>query len=318
MSEFVFIFSVIAIGFSIGQVLKRSLPGYVDTLRHYSVYIALRIIVPLSLAAAIWQLALNTWTVLYLPFIGVSIFIVGFLLGLSLSKLLKLNDKQKGVYAPAGGYTNIGSFGSLAVLVFLGESGVALLPLFKLFEEVVYYAFFFPYAAKHSDVSGKAKPRAFWRDPILITTMTAVALGFALNFSGIERPAIFADLVSILIPLGTLSLMISVGLSFQLGSFGRLWKKALLISVAKQVLLPAIALGIVFALGIQHAQNGLILQVVFLLAAMPMAFIVVLPAAIYKLDQDLASLCWTMSFIVFLCVLPFFPFLLKLIGATSF
>jgi len=50
---------------------------------------------------------------------------------------------------------------------------------------------------------------------------------------------------------------------------------------------------------------------------MPIAFLVILPAALYKLDQDLANACWVFSSLTFLVMLPFFPFLLSWLQSLS-
>ena len=313
MSQFLFIFTVIVAGFITGQVLKKKKPS-TEKLMPAFVFFALRFTVPISLLLAIWQLPLNSKAIFILPFLGFAVLLFGFGIGLVAGKFLKMTPHQIGAYAPAGGYTNMGVIGSLASLVFLGESGIALVPLVKLFEEIVYYAILFPYAARCSTQATNAKRRAFWLDPTLLISLSAVSLGFLLNFSGYDRPVFFNNVVDLFVPVGTFSLMIAVGLSFQLGSLGRLWKQALLLALAKQFLVPAFAVGLVFLVGAQSVQDGLVLQSLFLLSAMPMAFIVLVPAALYKLDQDLASVTWMLSLIVFILVLPSFPYLLKLLG----
>jgi predicted permease len=105
--------------------------------------------------------------------------------------------------------------------------------------------------------------------------------------------------------------MISVGLVFRFGSIMKYWQQALVLALVKQFLLPLFVVGLVFAAGQWYAYDGLLLRVSVLIAMMPMAFIVLLPAAIYQLDQDLANACWLVNLTVFLMVVPFMPWVLS-------
>jgi len=310
MNQFVFIFSVICLGFLVGQILGRKLPNRTAGIRQVTVFIALRISIPTSILLAIWQLHELNWQAAALPVIGTLFLLSGFGLGFVLSKMFGMTPIQRAVYAPAAGFTNIGAVGALVVLVFLGESGLALLPLFKLLEEFVYFALFFPYAAKFSPTD-KVQRRVWWQDRILQTMMVALIVGLVLNVTHVSRPIWMGSMSGVLVPLGTFSLMISVGLVFRFGSMLKYWREALVMALAKQFILPLLVLGMVFLSGQMTAFDGLLVQVFVLIAMMPMAFIVLLPAALYQLDQDLANACWLVNLIVFLSVLPFMPWFLS-------
>jgi predicted permease len=312
MAQFLFIFSIIVLGFATGQFIRTFRTEWSERVRYVTVFFAMRIAIPLAVCLALWQLQTLSWQLLVLPLSGFAVLMGGFTMGWLLSRLQKQTDVQRAVYAPAGGYLNIGAIGSLVVFVFMGESGLALVPLFKIFEELVYFGFFFPYAAKHSPLSN-IKSRQWWQDPVLLIMISVLTLGFVLNVGDVPRPEVLNPLSQFLVPLGTYSLMISVGLSFSLGSLKQYWKSALLLVVCKQLALPimlAICLGL---LGVGQYYDGLILQVAVALAFMPMAFIVVVPAALYKLDQALVNACWLISTVVFLVMLPFFPLVFTLL-----
>jgi len=74
--------------------------------------------------------------------------------------------------------------------------------------------------------------------------------------------------------------------------------------------LPIIVLGLILITGQAHFYNGFMLEVTVALSAIPIAFLVILPAALYKLEQDLANTCWVFSSLTFLIMQLFFPFLL--------
>jgi len=305
MSTILFILLVILLGFITGQILYRTAFINLDKLKLFTTYIAMRFTIPLSVMLAIWQLDIQNWGLIWIPIIGSSIFLLGFLIGWLVSKGLKLPGIQSAVVAPAGAFTNIGAIGSLVVFVYLGETAFALVPLFKLLEEFIYFSLFFPYAARYSKLKN-IKKRPLWQDPTLQIMFTALALGCALNLSEIVRPDWFKEVTSILIPLGTFCMMISVGLVFRFNTVMQHWRTALILSLAKQIILPVLTYCLVVLIGQAEAYDGLVLKIAVLLASMPIAFIVILPASIYKLDQDLANSCWIMSSLVFLAMLPLY------------
>lgn len=313
MNPLFFIFLIIFAGFTVGQLLGRNLPSLIDGVRATAVTIALRVCVPLAVLLSIWQLQTLNLQAAVLPLIGALVLLSGFLISFSLSKVFKMSPLQHATFAPAAGYTNIGAVGALVVTVFLGEAGLALLPLFKIFEELVYYAVLFPFAAKYSP-NVSMQRRVWWRDSILLMTSSGLFIGLILNSTGIERPLWMSPITGFIVPIGTFCLMISVGLSFRIGSALKYWKAALALALAKQLILPVIAFGLVFVSGQINAYDGLLLQVTVLLAMMPVALTVMLPAVLYGLDHDLANACWLMSSLVFLCVLPFIPSLLSLVS----
>jgi predicted permease len=309
MSTIIFISLVIVLGFLTGQILKRQCHQHVDQIRTLTVFVAMRVTIPLSVMLAIWQLDIQSWLFAWLPVIGTTFLLLGFLIGWLVSRLFKLKDIQHAVVAPAGSFTNMGAIGSFVVFVYLGESGFALVPLFKLFEEVIYFAFLFPYASKFSTLPN-IKKRKIWQDRVLQTMFAALLLGATLNLTEMARPEWFSYVTSVLIPTGTFSLMISIGLVFRFKAIFQHWRIALTLSLCKQILLPIIVLGLILLTGQAHFYDGLMLEVAVVLSAMPIAFLVILPAALYKLDQDLANACWVFSSLTFLVMLPFFPVLL--------
>lgn len=304
MSQILFISTIILCGFLTGQVMGRVVPKKIDLIRNIAVFVAMRISIPLSVLLAVWQLNTDNWSLAWLPLIGLVFLLAGFALGWLIAKLLRLPDMQKAVVAPAGSFTNIGAVGALVIFVLLGESGFALLPLFKLFEEVVYFGLLFPYAAKSSPLKHLAK-RKWWHDPVLKTMLVSLALGLLLNIYGLVRPLWLENLTSVLVPIGSFSLMISIGLAFRFKSILHHWRVALVLAATRQVVLPLFVFCFVIVIGQAQLYNGLLLQFSVLMAAMPIGFLVILPASLYKLDQDLANACWLTSWLLFLAVLPF-------------
>lgn len=309
MQQVITIVTVIVVGFALGQVIQAYYRGNLARIRDIAIAVALRFSLPLAIGLAIWDMPAFELGLLVLPWTGLAMLLGGFLIGYGLSRFYGFTGKQRGVFAPAGGFTNIGAVGALATLIILGEPGLALIPLIKLFEELVYYGFFFTYAANQGDTHRRSA-LAGLKDPIILSMLIALIVGYTLLASGIDRPDAFGLLPGILVPLGTFSLMVSVGLIFQIHTVMGNWREALVLSLAKQFGLPALVFGLFWVFGLTGLADGMAVKTSVLIAFMPMAAIVILPANLYQLDQKLANACLFFSVLVFLVSLPFIPWLL--------
>lgn len=205
---------------------------------------------------------------------------------------------------------NIGAIGSFRVYLFLGENGLALVPLYKLFEEVIYYAIAFP-IAKYFGQQSQSIRRPFWQDPFLLTTITAVSIGFILNLSGIIRPHWMSSINAFFVPLGTYLLMVSAGLVFRLTDINGLIKPAILLALSRTLISPLLVLALSSILGLWSVYGGIAVKVAFLLSFMPTAFLSLVPPAIYGVDQKIANSCWLVSSLWFLIMLPLALFTLN-------
>ena len=124
-----------------------------------------------------------------------------------LARAWGLNRKQTGSYFACGSFSNIGSIGALVVFVFLGEEGFAYVPLYKLFEEVVYFAIGFPVAKGFSLAPGADRAesvavrlKAILGDVFVAAAFVSIAAGGALNLAGVERPEVLRVLSTAMVP----------------------------------------------------------------------------------------------------------------------
>ncbi|RRJ83818.1 AEC family transporter [Aestuariirhabdus litorea] len=310
MNDFVLIFVVMVAGFTLGQLLFAWRPETSGRLRNLAVALALRITVPLSILLAIWNLKQLHWALVWLPLIGGAIMLAGFQLGLVVGRQLRMSGAELAVYGPGGGFVNLGALGSLTLFVYLGEPGLALLPLYKLFEELIYFGLLFPYARRHGQFPVDT-PSRVWRDPVLLAVVGCWLCGMLLNLGGISRPAWMGSITSLLVPLSSFLLMISVGLVFRFRALLPELGRALPLALLRVILLPALGLGLVWLLGLQTFGDGLLAASVLILASMPAAVLTIVPASLYGLNQGLANACWLLSNLVFLCWLPWVPSLLS-------
>ncbi len=325
MSKLMLSLGIIVVGLALGYTIQRlSLNGRIelriplDKLRKILQKTALLFILPVTVMGAIWVVDIQSITIAALPLIGVGAITLGGVLALGAARLLKLAPRQTGALIPCGSFTNIGSIGALVCYIYLGEKGFALVPIYKLFEELTYYAVGFPIAKYYSAIDAEqdstaARLRALIRDPFILVALTAILLGGLLNLSGLNRPGFFAAVNACFIPLGTGLLLISIGLAMRFERVRHHLKACSLVALIKFAIIPVCASSVAWFIGYGQIHNGLPLKVVMILSSMPVAFNALIPPSIYDLDLDLANACWFFTTSALIVVLPLLSMVIKMI-----
>ena len=200
--------------------------------------------------------------------------------------------------------------------MFLGEAAFALVGLYKLFEELMYFAFALPLAKSFSldqnaNDSLGSRFKKVVADPFVLVPLGGLAAGLILNLTGVPRPQFYSRVNSIFIPAIPVFLLLSIGMAMRLGSVRKyLWKSTIIILV-KQIMVPAAAVGIALALGYGKIAGGLPLKVVLILSCMPVAFIAMVPPTIYNLDVDLANSNWLLTNGLLVVLVPVLYFIVQ-------
>jgi hypothetical protein len=205
----------------------------------------------------------------------------------------------------------------MVCFVFLGEKGFALVPIYKLFEELSYYAVGFPIAKYYSSSSSAERVsdriKSLARDPFILVAVSSIIIGGLLNFSGVHRPGFYKGVISLFVPLGTILLLTSIGLALRFRKVRDYLKECVSVSVIKFLLVPILVTSVAYLLGFGNIDGGLPLKVVIILSCMPVAFNALIPPSIYDLDLDLANSCWFFTTSLLVIVLPALIFILNLI-----
>lgn len=323
MLKLLFSLGLIAFGLTLGYSLQRlvekgtiRLPVTIPELRKLLQKIGLLFFMSISFMGAIWIIKVDNLRIAALPFLGVFILLLGGVMALGAARIFSLTRKQTGSFYACGSFTNIGSIGALVVFMFLGEKGFALVPLYKLFEEVIYFVIGFPITKYFS--SEETEKEAFltrlekvFTDIFVLTALLAIFTGGTLNVLGIPRPSFFNAVNSMFIPTGTVILLISIGLAMRFSGVKKYLKECLVIGSIKFILLPLTAFIIGYFIGFAKIDNGLPLKVVLIVASMPVAFIALIPPSIYDLDMDLSNACWLITTLALVFVLPVIYFLIR-------
>ncbi|BBO68784.1 hypothetical protein DSCA_27140 [Desulfosarcina alkanivorans] len=325
MNKLILSFGIIFAGLALGYAIQRltaarriRLPVSLEVLRKRLQKTALLFVLPVTVLGAIWTVDVRSLSIAALPLIGVGAITLGGILALGAARMLQLDPRKTGALVPCGAFTNIGAIGALICYVYLGEMGFALVPIYKLFEELTYYAVGFPLAKYFSAVdavqdSVGERLKALMIDPFILTALFSIIIGGVLNLSGLPRPEVFGIVNAIFIPLGTGMMLISIGLAMRFGSVRHYLKACTLVSLIKFIIVPVCATATAWSIGYGHMESGLPLKVVIILSSMPVAFSALIPPSIYDLDLDLANACWFFTTSALIVVLPVQLLLINLV-----
>jgi hypothetical protein len=303
------------------QILVRreliKLPIHIDVLRKLLQRIALLFVNPVAVGGAIWVVSLKSATLAALPFVGLFALLAGGGIALGVARMFKLSPQKTGSLYGCGAFTNIGAIGALICFVFLGEKGFALVPIYKLFEELSYYAIGFPIAKYYSSSTREERIRDhlknLTRDPYILMALSSMIIGGVLNFTGVARPEFYKTVIAVFVPLLTILLLTSIGLALRFKRIRDYLQECVSVSIIKFILIPILATSLAYMIGLAKIDEGLPLKVVMILSCMPVAFIALIPPSIYDLDLDLANSCWFFTTALLIFVLPGLLFILGLI-----
>ncbi len=322
MAKFAYSFGIIIFGLALGYVLQIlvnrklvTLPIPIDDLRKLLQKVALLFLNPVAIVGAIWMVSIKNIGLIALPFVGLFALLSGGALALGVARILGLAPEKTGALYGCGSFTNIGSIGALICFIFIGESGFALVPIYKIFEELSYYAIGFPIAKYYSTNTGKEKLsgrlKNLSRDPFILVALSSIVLGAILKFSGLPRPEFYRTVISVFVPLATIMLLSSIGLAMKFRRVRDYFKECIAVSVIKFVMVPVMTTSLAYLLGFGDIAGGLPLKVVIILSSMPVAFNALIPPSIYDLDLDLANSCWFFTTSLLVVVLPALLFIIK-------
>ena len=311
LTSFAVILAGLLLGYAIQVLAARGvirLPLPVEALRKGLQRAALLFVNPVAIVGATWIVSIRDAALAALPLVGLFAIVAGGVLALGAARLLRLPPKKTGALFCCGSFTNIGSIGALVCYLYLGEPGFALVPIYKIFEELSYYSIGFP-IAKH--YSGSAAAEGRWdrvkglaRDPLILVSVTALALGGSLNASVLERPVIYRAVHAVPTPLAAVLLVVAVGLALRFRRVGDYLRESAAVAAIKFALVPALTCALAVSLGFGRIDGGLPLKVVLILSSMPVAFNALIPPSIYDLDLDLANSCWFVTTALLALVLP--------------
>ena len=325
MSQIISMLLMIIISLTIGYIIKTlhsmkkiRLPYPIESIRKFLQRLTLIGFIPVTVTTSVWIAPIRNLQIIALPFIGLFALASGSLIALLFVKPLKLDRKQKAVYFISGGFSNLGSLGALISFMLLGEAGFALVSFYIFLERIWYFGVGFPYAKSHSMDDGEKDSfkiifKRMFVDPFVLTTLLSMLAGILLNLSGLHRPDVFESINSILVPLGSVFILISIGMGMRLSAVKNYIKHGLIMIIIKALIIPVIVVSLSIFLGMGQMAGGLPLKVILILSSMPIGFTALVPPSIYDLDLDMANSCWLISNSALLIIIPLLSILVPLI-----
>jgi predicted permease len=323
MQKLIFSLGLIVFGLISGYFLQLIIRDKVDQhdlllrwLRKSLQRFAMLGLMPVAFIGAFWIIPFGDRRITLLPIVGSSMLLLGGVLGLGAANLLKRTGSQKSVMFCCGSFSNIASFGGLTSFYFFGEKGFALLALYKLFQEFVYYGIGFPVARylrfeeEHLEI--RSRVLEVFKDPFFLVAGGSFLIGTVLNLSGIDRPAGYDSLISILVPIALFLVVVSVGLGMRFSNVRNYIPEGAALFLIKFIILPLVGATVAYFLGLHNVQDGLPMKIVLIATSMPVAFNALIAASIYDMDLELANACWLITTCSMLLVLPWLYFLFSM------
>jgi len=293
---------IVTIAFMVGLLGQKYGSKWQQPVSMLATRIALTLCIPLAMLGAMWQMPPFDNQLLWLPIVGAGVIITGALLGLTLAKVDQLSPLEKGAFVPVATFYNIGALGGLCIFALFGEDGLALLGLYKLLEEVIYFSWALPYARANSPLKKRAREFTL-PNPFTFFTIIALITGFFFNHFEVARPIIFLNLSHILVPVGSALLVFSLGLSIELKP-NMAWRRLTIkMALLRTLISPVVGVCVMLLLGFNFQEYPLAFKVVVVLAMMPAGFISLIPPVLYGVDRGVASTTWLFSYLVFIVIL---------------
>jgi predicted permease len=321
LTTLVLMFSALAVGYLVRVLVERRtlrLPFELPRIRKVLQTAVLLFSIPLTFLGAVWIVDLDNLKILALPFIEVFAILLGGVLAYGFARAQKLTRRQTGPYIVTGAFGNVGAMGGLICYMFLGEAAFALVGFYKLFEELMFFAFALPIAKSFSleqeaTESLGARFKKVLADPFVLIPLGGLTTGLILNLSGVPRPAFYSRVNAILIPTIPVLLLFTIGMAMRFGSVHKHIRKSALIVLVRQIVAPAAAVAVALALGYGTIADGLPLKVVLICSCMPVAFMAMIPPAIYNLDVEVANSNWLLTNALLVVLVPALYFAVKVI-----
>ncbi|MFP7494291.1 hypothetical protein SFC66_10930 [Terribacillus saccharophilus] len=314
IGSFIYAISIILIGLIIGRAVrvvaeKYRLPEWfsLNYFMNALIRVVLLVLNPIILISAFWSADLTNVRLIYLPIFGIVTIFLGAALALLFSRWKQLPKEQIGSMFVSGAFLNLGSFGVLFCTLFIGEQAIAYAAMFRLLEEFTYYTIIYPIAKSYgslNDAASGSRVMRILKDPFIMITFSSIVIGAVLNVSPIERFGWLGASNSTLIALASILLLIPIGFSMRIVSVKKYWTLSVWLIPIKFLAVPLVITGIAYLIGLGNLYDGILLQVLLIMSAMPPAVASLVPPRLYKLDMELANSNWIVATSSLVFVLP--------------
>ena len=321
VNSFLIIFLSLATGYLIQLLVKKSilhLPFSLEKARKFLQKSAILFFIPITYIGIYWSMDFHQIKLLLFPLLGIFNLILGGTIAILVAGRIHLDNKDTGSFFCCGFFSNLTSIGGLICFLFLGEEGYKLVPLYTFLTQITYYAIGFS-IAKYYSMKGKQQNqntfdlKVMLKDTFILVGLASIIIGLSFNASGLLRPVVYATIISLFIPVSTVLLLISIGISMRFNKVRQYLRESILIAGIKFLIVPAVMVSVGFLLGYHQINDGLPLKVILILSSAPVAFHSLIPPSLYGLNLDLANSCWVFTIFSLILLIPILLFLINLI-----
>jgi len=276
------------------------LPLNLENTRKILQKIAILFLMPVTFIGAYWIIDFTQVNLLFFPLLCLFQLILGGTIAILIARSIHMNNFDTGAFFCCGFFSNMGCIGGLICFLLLGEEGYKLAALYIFSIQIAYYTIGFPvakyYAMKNNQQGQKIiNLNAMLKDPFILIGIASIIIGLSFNISGLKRPTIFSNIIALFVPLSTILLLISIGLSMKLKKVRKYLKASILIAGIKFMIVPTVMVLLGFLMDYHQIFDGIPLKVILILSSMPVAFNSLIPPSIYGLNLDLANSCWIVT-----------------------
>jgi predicted permease len=264
---------------------------------------------------SMWTLKVSAGLLL-LPIIGMLTALLAIIPGLVISRLFEFSSPQTGSFTCGAMLSNIGlTLGGFLSYSLLGEAGLSYSIVYSSFSMPFYFVVCFYVASLFAEERRHGimeNLKLSFMRPSGFIPILSMAMGFALNVMGFERPHLLGTVNQVFAYMTSFFLLFASGLTFDFRMIRVYRKEALSMFPIKFLYNPLMGMGLVYLLK-GKMNDPLLTKVVFIESVTPVAVFALLLPQFFKLDQDLVNATWVFTTGVFILMIPLIMLVLDLL-----
>lgn len=231
-----------------------------------------------------------------------------------LSRLFRVPQGHRGVWAFCATFCNTGFMGFPIVLALFGEEGLSMAVVLNITFNILVYSMGARMICSDRTMEGEGV-KVQWRTVLFTTINFSTVLGLVFYFAQLSVPAAVLTPLTHLSNITTPLSMIVTGINLSNGKWNGLFhsKDALTSTLARLVIFPAANLLVLRVAGTLLRLDGSIIpSVIFIVLAMPTPAVATILAENYQADQEFAALTVFLSSLLCIVTIPLMTMLLPI------
>ncbi len=263
---------------------------------------------PFPIALAIWGLQVHSWRAILLPVFGAVLAILMLVVGALVARGQQLDRRSQAAFVLPTMFSNTGTtYGAFLCFVLMGAQGLALATIYTLsFAPMIYTVGF--YVARAYVGAGQQSVGEIMREnltaPHSRNPLAAILAGLLLWALPWQRPECLLPAIDILIPVGTAALLFAIGLSIRLRAVREYAPQAIWMHGLKFIVSPALGLLLAVLFGFWAQADHEFLKIVLIESAAPCAIMSLAIVQVFRLNVDLANVCWLTTNLTAIALAP--------------